>query len=369
MMRLLELNANVELRNSAGLTPLHTATMLNRDAQKCHILLQAGAQVDARDAEGNTPLMHAGSIGAIEVVGGLLAAGASVAAPNFRGSTALIQASIHGQRDILGHLLQEAGANPEQQDSTGRTALHWACAVGATQCADLLVTFKPESVFAESQIGDTSCHVAIRTNRAEIVRMLFAALTPGQRKKLLESENGSGLTPVQLADQVKAAECSQILAAEMARKKGKRGTGSAGGGGRPSSGASMGSVGLLLDGSLHDAAMGGTGGTKRSAASSTAGSSDSDSFFAAGGGGAAGTTESGKPKKVKKKKQTAEEARTRRRNYMRDKREDQLSKERGACAQVEALERENHDLVDTVVKLRQEAKRLRQELGLVKLKM
>ena len=269
-----------------------------------------------------------------------------------------------GQRDVLGHLLQEAAANPEQQDSTGRTALHWACAVGAAQCADLLVTFKPESVFAESQIGDTCCHVAIRTNRVDIVRMLFTALTPGQRKKLLEWENGSGLTPVQLAAHVKANECSQVLAVQVAQKKGGRnGSGGGGGGGgsaaggRPSSGDSTFSLGLLSDGSAPDATMDDAGGTKRAAPSSTAGSSDSDSLGA--------TTKGGKPKKVKKKKQTAEEARTRRRNYMRDKREDQLSKERGARAQVDALERENRDLVDTVVTLRREAARLRQELGLV----
>ena len=83
------------------------------------------AKVNARDARGLTPLMHAVDKGYTVLVPPLLKAGAD---PNIRladGATALFMAAVHGQAEIFGRLL-EAGADPKVKGPRGTTSLEIA---------------------------------------------------------------------------------------------------------------------------------------------------------------------------------------------------------------------------------------------------
>jgi len=71
-------------------------------------LIEAGAEVDARDRGGWTPLMHAVSSGNAEMAGCLLAAGADPDAEAF-GDTPRTLAEAQGRGDLAA-LLLEAGA-------------------------------------------------------------------------------------------------------------------------------------------------------------------------------------------------------------------------------------------------------------------
>ena len=80
------------------------------DARQAVLLLDQGVAVDARDADGRTPLMLAVAQGRLEVVRLLLARGADPNAADNSGRTPLQQARAGNLRDVAA-LLERAGAH------------------------------------------------------------------------------------------------------------------------------------------------------------------------------------------------------------------------------------------------------------------
>lgn len=76
----------VNQQNALGLTPLHSAAILGR-ADITRLLLDAGADPDARDAGGSTPLHRAFAAGHVTVARILLDAGADIDAQDQFGVT------------------------------------------------------------------------------------------------------------------------------------------------------------------------------------------------------------------------------------------------------------------------------------------
>jgi ankyrin repeat protein len=95
MIRLLvDAGADVNAGNDMGHTPLHLAA--NVDAVR--VLVTAGADVNARSLDGSTPLhLAVEEPGRVGVVEALLAAGAEVGAVNARGRTPLDIAVARGE--------------------------------------------------------------------------------------------------------------------------------------------------------------------------------------------------------------------------------------------------------------------------------
>ena len=83
--------------------------------------LAAGADVNARDGQGRTALMHAVNKGYILLVEPLLTAKANPNLPAPDGATALFMASAHGHTEII-VLLMKAGADPTITGPKGKTA-------------------------------------------------------------------------------------------------------------------------------------------------------------------------------------------------------------------------------------------------------
>ena len=88
-------------------------------------LIVAGADVNASDHEGATPLMAAAFAGHAEVVRSLLHKGANVNAVDKDGHTALMCAAVAGHVKVV-EVLLDAGADVNARDSKGRTALDHA---------------------------------------------------------------------------------------------------------------------------------------------------------------------------------------------------------------------------------------------------
>jgi ankyrin repeat protein len=89
------------------------------------LLLDYGADIESRDPDGLTPLIHAVVAGNTEIVETLIQRGANINVWNAEGETALMTAVWWGQRGIV-DLLLKVGANINCKKTTGENALEWA---------------------------------------------------------------------------------------------------------------------------------------------------------------------------------------------------------------------------------------------------
>lgn len=108
-----------------GVSPAYGVLMLQPDVVTVKALLAAGADVNATDAEGATPLHGAAAFDDKGVVEALLAGGADVKAADSRGRTPLHRAAECGAAEVADALLN-AGADVNALDAQGRAPIHVA---------------------------------------------------------------------------------------------------------------------------------------------------------------------------------------------------------------------------------------------------
>jgi hypothetical protein len=118
---LLSAGADVNARNAGGQTVL---MMLGEEATADLVwdLVNAGAKVNQKDNEGNTPLIEAAGLNNIEVLKTLLDTGAEIAHRNKDGETPLMMAASAGLVNNVRALVL-AGADINQRDSDNKSAL------------------------------------------------------------------------------------------------------------------------------------------------------------------------------------------------------------------------------------------------------
>ncbi|MCI0489794.1 MAG: ankyrin repeat domain-containing protein [Blastocatellia bacterium] len=118
-----------------SLTPLMRAA-LTGDIDTLSLLLDEGADPNARDPDGRTALMDATFAGHTNIVAALLESKADPDAKDIDGWTALMEAASKGHTDIV-KLLLSAGADARTGSKDGWTALKVA-AKGHVQITQLL---------------------------------------------------------------------------------------------------------------------------------------------------------------------------------------------------------------------------------------
>ena len=123
---LLNNGADMEARGTNGPTPLHLAAQEGHQ-DCCDLLLSRGADREARDGWSQTPLWLAAGKGKTEAVELLLQHGADVKAQNVMGSTPLHEACRHGYLGVT-RLLVSGGAKITHPDHSGITPLDRALA-------------------------------------------------------------------------------------------------------------------------------------------------------------------------------------------------------------------------------------------------
>ncbi len=134
-------------------------------------MLNQGADVDARDGEGNTPLLSAAYFRRPMIACLLLERGADVNAKCNGGATPLMKAAMDNDLylNVL-HLLIEKGADANARDDFGCTALMWAAGCGREWNAKYLME---KGADATLKANDGSTAVSLATpNFPNIVGML-----------------------------------------------------------------------------------------------------------------------------------------------------------------------------------------------------
>lgn len=137
--RLIKAGANVNAANRFGVTPLILAASHGRGARVVEKLLAAGANPDALTREEENALLLASRAGDTDSVRLLLAKGAPVWAPEgWRGQTALMWAAAENHPETVKALLA-AGADMRAKTVNGFTALLFAVRAGHQDVVKLLL--------------------------------------------------------------------------------------------------------------------------------------------------------------------------------------------------------------------------------------
>lgn len=142
-----------------------------KDKAEVEALLAKGANVNAKDKDGDTLLHGAASRGNKDIVESLLAKGADVSARGNDNKTPLHRAAFSGEKDIA-ELLLAKGADVNAKAKDGDTPLFAAVYRGKKDIAELLLA-NGADVNANAKDGFTPLHGAAN-GKKDIVELLLA---------------------------------------------------------------------------------------------------------------------------------------------------------------------------------------------------
>ena len=169
--------------------------VMRGDAEALAALLERGADVNARQADGATALHWAAHRDDADAVRRLLAAGADVTAANRAGMTPLLPASVAGNAEMI-RMLLEAGADPNETFSNGETALMLAARTGRADAIEALIEHGAEIEAREALRGTTALMWAAAYSNPEAVRALLAAgADPAAQSAAIQRGRGPYLAP------------------------------------------------------------------------------------------------------------------------------------------------------------------------------
>ena len=144
---------------------------------------------DARDGEGQTPLMWAARNGHKDTVELLLGTGkADVDAKNNDGRTALSRAARKGHKDTVELLLGTSKVDVDTKYSSGLTALMLAAEIGHKDTVEVLLSVGKADVDAKSEFGWTPLMWAADNGHKDTVEVLLGI---GKADVEAKSNNGS----------------------------------------------------------------------------------------------------------------------------------------------------------------------------------
>jgi ankyrin repeat protein len=148
------------------------AAIRNGDAAVVRKLLDNGADVNGRDAEGNTPLILASLYASPECVKLLLDNGADVNAANMAGATALIRAATGYEKT---RVLVAAGAKVGVRTALGNTPLILAARRAGNSRAVRLLLERGADATERNDAGVSSVLAGAASGDVEAVRLLLDA--------------------------------------------------------------------------------------------------------------------------------------------------------------------------------------------------
>src|SRR5262245_3391082 len=152
------------------MSPENVSVLRSGDARKLREALEHGFSADARDALGNTPLMHAAVYGDLACIRTLVDRGADVNATNAAGATALMRAALDYEKVAL---LLGRGADVNARSALGNTALILAARPAKSHRTVALLLSHGADAKATNNWGATALMAAVAGGDEKSVRLLL----------------------------------------------------------------------------------------------------------------------------------------------------------------------------------------------------
>ncbi|XP_030826408.1 LOW QUALITY PROTEIN: histone-lysine N-methyltransferase EHMT2-like, partial [Camarhynchus parvulus] len=189
---LLQAGANINAVDKQRRTPLMEA-VANDQLETARYLLQRGGCAYSQEEDGSTCLHHAAKNGNLEMVELLLSTGqVDVNAQDSGGWTPIIWAAEHKHIEVIRRLLTR-GADVTLTDNEENICLHWASFTGSAEIAEVLLNAQCD-LHAVNFHGDTPLHIAARESYHDCVSLFLSrGADPEVRNK--EGDSPLDLTP------------------------------------------------------------------------------------------------------------------------------------------------------------------------------
>ncbi|KAF5545319.1 ankyrin protein 3 [Fusarium phyllophilum] len=196
---LLERKANVETKVYRERTPLHLAAQKEGSRATMQVLLSCGADINARDDSGWTPLLFSVAVASIDEIRFLITQGADATAQDERDETCLHIATKRSNEIYkIFQLLLENGARADAHNRIGQTCLHTLARRGVVipSIGDIiqLIISRGVNINAKDNAGDTALHDVAQHGDVEALSTF--ADQPGLD---LNARNHLGKTPLHVA--------------------------------------------------------------------------------------------------------------------------------------------------------------------------
>ena len=200
---LISKGANVEVKNNAGLTPLHYAVSYGQ-FEYAKMLIAEGAQIEPMTNKGVTPLHCAANKGYLEIAKFLIDKGAQIHSKTNNNGWTPLHFAMQECHLEMAKLLTDKGAQIDAKTNRESTPLHLIAKKGNVNMAKFLIG-KGAQIEAKDNNGMKALHFACRGGFLEMTKFLV------EHGAQIETRNNNNETPFFLSNRENHDQIAKYL--------------------------------------------------------------------------------------------------------------------------------------------------------------